>query len=381
MLDFTFTDAQEQLRERVRAFAAEQVAPGYLERARSDDYPAELHAALAAEGLLGLRYPAEIGGGGLDEVSLGIVLEELAKADMNAALFAFFLMGTRDGERAPAGIRDRLAKEIIQGETVTAAGITEPQGGSDVASIRTTATRDGDEYVINGEKVSVGMAAWARYATVLCRVGGEGYRGLGSVFLDLDAPGVERGRIRDMGSGIVGRGWLRFTDVRVPAEHLLLPAGEGFVSTMKGFDVARVLVSMMTLGTAIASLDDAVAYARERVVFGRPIAHYQGVAFRLAEDATLIDAMRLLVYRALWMADRGVPHTKESSMCKWWVPLTSQQICHRSLLTFGHYGYNDENPVQQRYRDVVGLEIGDGTAEIQKLVVARRLLGREAGSV
>lgn len=381
MLDFRFTPAQDELRERVRAFAAEHVAPQYLARARSDEFPADLHAALADAGLLGLRFPTGLGGGGLDEVSLGIVMEELAKADMNAALLVFFLFGSRDGSRAPAALRDRLPGEIIRGETMTAAGITEPGGGSDVASIRTAAVQDGDEYVLNGEKISIGMAAWARYATVLCRVGGEGYRGIGSVFVDLDSPGVERGRIRDMGSGIVGRGWLRFTDVRVPADHLLLPAGDGFVSTMKGFDVARVLVSMMTLGTAIASLEDAVAYAKERVVFGRPIAHNQGVAFRLAEDATLIEAMRLMVYRALWMADQGVPHTMESSMCKWWVPLTSQQIVHRSLLTFGHYGYSDDNPVQQRYRDVVGLEIGDGTAEIQKLVVARRLLGRDAGSV
>ena len=378
MLEHDFTPEQLELQASIRAFTDRAVRPGYLARARDDSYPEEIVRALAEEKLLGLRYPTEIGGRALDETSVGIVLEELAKGDMNVALLTFFMGGGRMGGGMPPELGEQLAKQIIAGEVMTAAGITEPQGGSDVASIQTTAVLDGDEYVVNGEKISVGMAAWSKYASVLCRVGdGDGYRGLASVFVDLDQPGVTRHRIRDMGSGIVGRGGLRFEDVRTPASWLLQPQGQGFVQTMKGFDVARVLVSLMALGCAEASLDDAVEYARQREVFGKRIGNYQAIAFRLAEDATYVEAMRGMAYRTLSLADRGIPHTTESSMCKWWIPLTSQQICHRSLLTFGHYGYNDDNPVQQRYRDVVGLEIGDGTAEIQKLVVSRRLLGKE----
>lgn len=377
MLEQDFTPEQRELQERVREFTDRAVRPGYLARARDDSYPAEIVRALAEENLLGLRYPTEIGGRGLDETSVGIVLEELAKGDMNVALLTFFMGGGRMGVMPPE-LAETLPKQIIAGEVMTAAGITEPQGGSDVASIQTTATLDGDEWVITGEKISVGMAAWARYGSVLCRVGDdEGYRGLASIFVDLEQPGVTRQRIRDMGGGLVGRGGIKFDGARAPANWLLQPQGQGFVQTMKGFDVARVLVSLMALGCAEASLDDAVEYARQREVFGKRIGNYQAIAFRLAEDATYVEAMRLLAYHALSLADRGIPHTMESSMCKWWIPLTAQQICHRSLLTFGHYGYNDDNPVQQRYRDVVGLEIGDGTAEIQKLVVSRRLLGRE----
>lgn len=378
MLEHDLTAEQLELQASVRAFTERAVRPGYLARAKDDAYPEEIVRALAEENLLGLRYSTGIGGRGLDETSVGIVLEELAKGDMNVALLTFFMGGSRTDAGLPPELAEQVAKQVIAGQMMTAAGITEPQGGSDVASIQTTAVLDGDEYIINGEKISVGMAAWSRYASVLCRVGdADGYRGLASVFVDLDQPGVTRGRIRDMGSGVVGRGWLRFDGARTPANWLLQPQGQGFVQTMKAFDVARVLVSLMALGCAEASLQDAIEYARRREVFGNRIGNYQSIAFRLAEDATYVEAMRLLAYRTLAMADRGIPHTMESSMCKWWIPLTSQQICHRSLLTFGHYGYSDDNPVQQRYRDVVGLEIGDGTAEIQKMVVARRILGRE----
>lgn len=376
MLDFDLTDEQRALQRRVRDFTDRHVTPGYLERSASDAYPENMLTVLADEGLLGLRYPMSVGGAGLDEVSIGIVLEELAKGDMNVALLVFFLAGWAN-EGLPRDLAETVTKGVIRGQTMVAAGITEPQGGSDVAALRTRAEIDGDEYVISGEKTSVGLAYWARYATVLCRLGGEGYEGVGTIFVDLDQPGVERRRIRDMGSGIVGRGSLRFTAARAPRSWLLADAGEGFRQTMRRFDVARALVSIMALGTAEASLTDAIDYARTRSVFGKRIGDYQGVAFRLVEDLTLIEAMRQLIFRTLWQADQGREHTVESSMCKWWVPVTAQDICHRSLLTFGHYGYSNDNPVQQRYRDIVGVEIGDGTAEIQKLIIARRILGKD----
>ena len=380
MNELDFTEEQRALQERVRAFTQDYVSPSYLQRAKQDERPDELLSAMSEHGLLGLRYPQSMGGGGLSETSIGIVLEELAKGDLNAALLAFFLAGSPTGG-APEEMWEAVTTGVIRGETMVAAAITEPQGGSDVASLVTHAQLDGDEYVITGEKTSVGMAFWARYAAVLCRLGGEGHQGIGTLFVDLDQQGVERGRIRDMGSGIVGRGWLRFTEARTPASWLLAGAGDGFRQTMSRFNVARVLVSMMALGAAEASLEDAVAYAKARKVFGRAIGEFQGVAFRLAEDLTLAEAMRLLVYRTLSLADQRREHTVESSMCKWWVPLTAQAICHRSLLTFGHYGFSDDNPVQQRYKDIVGLEIGDGTAEIQKMIIARRILGRESGRI
>ena len=189
---------------------------------------------------------------------------------------------------------------------------------------------------------------------------------------------MSRSALRDLGSRAVGRAVLAFDHVRIPASHRMGAEGAGFYEVMRGFDFNRVLIALASLGAAQASLDETMQYVRERKAFGRPIVQFEGVSFPIAEAATHIEAARLLCYRALWLADRGERHTKESAMVKWWAPRLAVEVIHQCLLLHGHYGYTDELPFEQRLRDVIGLEIGDGTAEVMKLIVARELMGRES---
>jgi cyclohexanecarboxyl-CoA dehydrogenase len=194
----------------------------------------------------------------------------------------------------------------------------------------------------------------------------------------MDAPGVSRSALRDMGSHAVGRAVISFDGVRVPGNHLIGREGSGFQQVMRGFDYNRVAIALACIGTAQVSLEETMKYVRERTAFGRPLARYEGVTFPIAEAATQLEAARVFSYRALWLADRGRPHTKEAAMVKWWAPKIARETIHHCLLLHGHYGYTDELPFEQRLRDVIGLEIGDGSAEVMKIIVARELMGRES---
>ena len=221
------------------------------------------------------------------------------------------------------------------------------------------------------------MAAQA--AIVFARTGDEPRaRGITAFLIPLDLPGVSKSALRDSGTRAIGRAVLSFDGVEVPASHRIGPEGAGFHLVMEGFDYNRVLVSLACLGAAQVSLEETMAYARERMAFGRALATFEGVSFPIAEIATRTDAARWFCYRALWMADRGLRHTKEAAMIKWWVPRLSVEAIHECLLLHGHYGYTEELPFEQRMRDVMGLEIGDGSAQIMKIVVARELMGRES---
>jgi len=203
-------------------------------------------------------------------------------------------------------------------------------------------------------------------------------RGVTAFVVPLDLPGVSRSPLRDMGSHAAVRAVLAFDHVRIPASHRLGKEGTGFYQVMQGFDYNRVLIALGCLGAAQVSLEETMAYVKERKAFGKRLATFEGVSFPIAEAATHIDAARLLCYRGLWLADRKLPYTKESAMVKWWAPRLSVETIHQCLLLHGHYGYTDELPFEQRMRDVIGLEIGDGTAEVMKVIVARELMGRES---
>jgi cyclohexanecarboxyl-CoA dehydrogenase len=220
------------------------------------------------------------------------------------------------------------------------------------------------------------MAAHA--AIVFARTGGARARGVTAVLVPLDLPGVSRSALRDLGSRAIGRAVLSFDHVRVPTSHRLGAEGAGFHQVMRGFDFNRVIIALACLGVAQVALEETIDYVKERRTFGQPLARYEGVSFPIAEAATHIEAARWLAYRALWLADRGAPYTKESAMVKWWAPKLAVEVIHQCLLLHGHYGYTDELPFEQRLRDVIGLEIGDGTPEVMKIVVARELMGRES---
>jgi cyclohexanecarboxyl-CoA dehydrogenase len=365
-------------RQTAREFAEKEIAPGYLERSKSDDFPWELYRLMGRHGFLGLNVPPEYGGQGVDAVSMGIALEELGKADPIAAMLAFFSGVGFFVDEAADSIKEDMLPRICRGEAVAAYGITEPEAGSDVASIRMKAKRDGDDWVLNGEKTSVSLISVAESLVVLAKIeeGGE-VSGMGIFYVPTGIEGVSCSIFNDMGGRQIGRGSVIFDDVRVPAENSIGQEGKGFHTIMAGFDLARAYVSMIAWSIACQSNADAIAYARERTAFGRPIGKFEGIAFGLVEDATLLEAAKLLLYKTFWLHDMEKPHTMESAMCKWWIPQLAVKVIHRSLLVHGHYGYSDELPLQQRLRDAIGLEIGDGTAEIMKVILTRELLGKE----
>ena len=379
-MDFAFTPEQDELARTVRAFAARELAPRSREWDRAGEFPFAAWRRMGELGLLGLRIPVEYGGVDADFTMLGIAMEETARGDFSCTygIQLAALAGEILGKNGDPDVCRRWLPRVASGESPMALALTEPSAGSDAAALACRARRDGGEWVITGEKsgISLGMAAHA--AIVFARSGGARSKGVSAFLVPLDARGVSRSALRDMGSHAVGRAVLSFDGVHVPASHLIGTEGTGFHQVMRGFDYNRVAIALACLGIAQVSLEETMAYVKERTTFGSPLARYEGVTFPIAEAATQLEAARVFSYRALWLADRGQPHTKEAAMVKWWAPKIARETIHQCLLLHGHYGYTDELPFEQRLRDVIGLEIGDGSAEVMKIVIARELMGRES---
>jgi cyclohexanecarboxyl-CoA dehydrogenase len=391
-MDFSFTPEQEELARTARAFATRELAPRSREWDRTGAFPKETWRRMGELGLLGLRVPVEYGGVDADFLMVGIAMEETARGDFSCTygIQLAALAGEILGKNGDPEVCRRWLPPVASGEVAMALALTEPSAGSDAAALQCRARRDGDDWIITGEKsgISLGMAAdaaivFARTAAERSRSdttdrhGRSSSRNVSAFVVPLDAPGVSRSALRDMGSHAVGRAVLSFDGVRIPGSYLIGAEGSGFQQVMRGFDYNRVAIALACLGIAQVSLEETMGYVRERTTFGRPLARYEGVSFPIAEAATQLEAARLLCYRALWLVDRGEPHTKEAAMVKWWAPTIARETIHQCLLLHGHYGYTDELPFEQRLRDVIGLEIGDGSAEIMKIVVARELMGRE----
>jgi cyclohexanecarboxyl-CoA dehydrogenase len=381
-MDFAFSPEQEMLRRTLAEFAARELAPGYAGRDVDEDLPRSLVRKLGELGLLAPMAETRHGGQGLDYVSLGIAHEEIGRADFNAAyiLLLAALVGAIVSAHGDERQRAEFLPPICRGDAVVALGVTEPAGGSDAAHVRLQARRDGDGYVLNGEKTSISFASWADTALVMARTGtlAQGARGVSAFYVDLHSPGVSRARFRDLGTRAIGRGQLFFDSVRVPAANRVGAEGAGFVQVMQGFDFSRSLIGLMCIGAAEQSVDETVKYVAERQAFGAPLARFEGVSFPLAEAAVKLRAARLLCYEALWMRDRNLPHGWLAAGCKWWAPELAVQVIHQCLLLHGHLGFSLDLPHQQRLRDVIGLEIGDGTAQIMKTLVAREIIGKSA---
>ena len=381
MIDLTFTPEQEELIRTLRVFARKELAPRYAHWDRTGEFPREIWRQMGELGLLGLRTPAAYGGQDADLLTTGIASEEIARGDFSCTygIQLAGLAGEIIGQNGSEEVKVRWLPPMTRGEAVIALALTEPGVGSDAANLACRAVREGDEYIITGEKsgISLGMAAHAAIVFAKTDLAAKA-RGVTAFLVPLDLPGVARSPLRDLGSRAIGRAVLSLDHVRVLVSHRLGDEGSGFYEVMKGFDFNRVFIALACLGAAQVSLEETMAYVKERRAFGRPLAAFEGVSFPIAEAATYIEAARWLCYRALWLADRGQPYTKESAMVKWWAPKLAVETIHQCLLLHGHYGYTDELPFEQRLRDVMGLEIGDGTAEVMKIVVARELMGREA---
>jgi len=381
-MDFEFSADHKLMQSTLRDFATRELAPAYASRDRDADLPRELISKLSAMGLLAPIVEPRFGGNGLDYVALGIAHEEVARADFNVAyvLLLSALVGAIVAQHGDDAQRSAILPPICRGETLAALAVTEPGAGSDAAHIKLSARRDGDSYILDGEKSSISFASAADGALVMARTAApaDGARGVSAFYVDLTGANVTRTRFKDLGSRAVGRGSLFFDSLRVPVAMRIGPEGAGFVQVMQGFDFSRALIGLMCLGAAQQSLDETCAYVTGRQAFGSALAGFEGVSFPLAEAAVKLRAARLLCYEALWLRDRGLAHGWLAAGCKWWAPELAAEVIHQCLLLHGHFGYSLDLPHQQRLRDVIGLEIGDGTAQIMKLLVAREILGPAA---
>lgn len=378
-MDVTLTEDQLALRDEARQFAAERLAPHYRQRESRGAVEPHVRREMGQRGFIAPELPAERGGRGLARVTSGVLTEEIAGGDFSVAYLQVVgsLVGQILASNAAPAVAARWVPGICRGEHVVGIGLTEPQAGSDAGMSQMSARADGDGYLITGTK-SLSFARDAAAAVVFARTDDRRQRGKGiSAFLvPLDLPGVSREAFSDMGTRAVGRGAVHLDNVRVPVENLLGAEGEGFSEVMRGFDFSRALIGLQCVGAAQVSVTETWRYVSEREAFDQPLSTFQGVSFPLAEAETRLTAARMLCYRTLSLKDREAPHTTEAAMCKWLAPKDAFEAIQTCLLLHGQYGYRTELPLEQRLRDVLGLQIGDGTAQIMKLVIARERLGR-----
>ena len=376
------TDEQNAFREAAERFAREKLAPDYQARAKTHTLDRSLLSEMGALGLVGVDLPEELGGLGENSVSSGIIIEQIAYADFNVSYVQLLasLLGGMVAQHATPDLAKEWVPKIASGDKLIGLGLTEPRGGSDAVGLQLRAEKSGNGWRLHGEKTSMSLSEQADVAIVFARTGDPAgkARGVSAFLVDMNEKGVTRTRFDDVGTKPVGRGSAFFDDVFVPGECMMAEQDNAFGSVMVGFDYSRALIGLQCLGAAQASVDETWQYVGEREAFETPLVQFQGVSFPLAEAETQLTMMRELCYHTLALRDAGKPHTAEAAMCKWYVPKTSCEILHQCLLLHGHYGYTADLPHHQRHSDVLGLQIGDGTAQIQKLIIAREKAGRVA---
>jgi cyclohexanecarboxyl-CoA dehydrogenase len=373
MLDFSFTEEQNMFRRMLREFALRELLPNYGHWDRLPEYPKEEIKKICQ--LVVTDLPPEEH----TVIHAGIIAEEIARGDFNCVLPSMGPSVWREFVKdASPQLEEMWYPSLIRGEKMIGLAITEPEAGSDVGQMSTRARRDGDDYVLNGEKNSVSYLH-SDVFYIFARTGPEpsGWKGISAFLVPRETPGLSFNYYDDMGCRAVPRGQLFMDDVRVPAWYMVGQEGQAFKAIMSFFDVNRAFIGLKCLGATEQTLDETIEYAKKRKQFGVPIAAFQGVSFPIAEAVTLVEAARLLCYKILWLRHNNQPCALEGAMAKWWVPQISAEIIHQCLLIHGHYGYNKELPIEQRLRDVIGWQIGDGTPQIQKVLISRILFGRD----
>jgi cyclohexanecarboxyl-CoA dehydrogenase len=376
---FVFTHEQQDFEQVVSRLGLKQFRHGYLRRATSDEMCWDELRELGERGLLGMGLPPDLGGQGADPISRGIACEQIARADFNLAYLVF---GSELAEIVldglEADIAHPLARDVAEGKRLIALAVTEPRGGSDASGTAVRAHPVDGGFVLLGEKTSVTLGMHASHAITLASVDASaGSRGTRRFLVALDDPSIGRQRFTDPGFRPLSRTGLSFDETFVPAEYALTCKRSGVSSILSDFDLTRPLLALMVIGAARRAIEMTVDWVREREAFGRPIAAYQGVSFTLAEHDTHLEAARWLCYRALGLRAAGLPHAREAAMCKWWAPRIAVETINDCIVLHGHGGWSAEMPLQQLLLDVSGLQIGDGTPQIQKLIIARHLIGRE----
>jgi len=375
-LDFEFTGEQELFRRTVREFAKKEIAPKVREYERKREFPWELYRKMGQAGLLGLRLPRQYGGQEADAVTMGILQEELGRAGWQIPLGDIMaeILALNGSEH----LKSEWLPAMVRGEKIIGIANTEPGAGSDAAEIATRAVRKGDSYVLNGEKQCItGIDECGAYCVLAKTDPDKGSKGVSMFFVEMNRPGIEKYNFDALGWKLFSFGGFVLKDVSVPSTNLVGEENQGFRYVMETFDLMRALIAIWCIGMAEASLDENVEYVKQRKAFGRPIGKFESVQSRIVEGYTKVEAARLLCYRTLWLKDKGQKITKESAMIKWYAPLISFGVVNDCLQNRGAIGYTTECMDEYRLREIRGAMIGDGTTDINKIVVAREILGRE----
>ncbi len=376
---FTLTEDQEQLRKEIRDFAVREIAPNVSRWDEASEFPAEVVKQLGQMGLLGVIFPVEYGGAGLGYVDYVLAIEELSAVDGSVGIIIaahnslctnhIFLAGNEEQ-------RQKYVPRLASGEWLGAWGLTEPGSGSDAGAARTTAVRKSGRWVLNGNKTFITNGHYADVAVVIAATDREqGTRGLSAFVVEKGTSGFRPGKKENkLGLRASDTSELIFEDCEIPEENLLGKLGEGFVDSMRVLDGGRISIAALSLGIARGALDASVKYVKERRQFGKAIAEFQGIQWKLADMATELDAARLLTQRAAVLKDAGQRVTRESSMAKLYASEVAVRICDEAVQLHGGYGFIKDYPAEKFYRDVKLCTIGEGTSEIQRMVIGREIL-------
>jgi butyryl-CoA dehydrogenase len=379
-MEFELSPEQQQVRDLVREFATQEIAPGAGERDEHEELPLDIVKKLGELGICGVPIPEQHGGLGADAVTWALVIEELGRADASVAVTVSVASGLAAGMIARYGSaeqRQRWLPPIAAGEMLAGFGLTEPGSGSDAAALRTKARLDGGSWVIDGSKSFITNSGTpiTGFVVVACRTDEDaGANGVSTVVVPADAPGFSVGPpYRKLGWRSSDTHELSFEGCRVPEDHLLGERGKGLTQCLAALDDGRISIAALSVGLAQGCLDASVSYAKDREAFGRPIGNYEAIAFKLADMRAAVEASRLLTYRAAWLKDQGRPYTTEAAIAKLRASETAVDVAREAIQVHGGYGYTEEFPVARAYRDAKVLEIGEGTSEILRLVIARDL--------
>ena len=378
-MDFELTDEQELIREAVREFADAEVAPIAAELDRDHRFPYELLPKMAELNIMGMPFPEKVGGAGADEVSYVIAVEEVSRAcastgiilsaHTSLATWPIYHFGTE-------AQHERYLHDLASGRCLGAFALTEPAAGTDAGAGTCTAVLSGNEYILNGSKIFITNAPFADVYIVFAKTDpAKGTRGMSAFIVEKNTPGFSVGEAEHK-LGIRGSSTppLYFADCHIPKDALLDGEGNGFKVAMQTLDGGRIGVAAQALGIAQAALDASVAYAKERVQFGQPIANLQAIQWMIADMATEIDAARLLVYRAAWCVDNDRPYSTEGAMAKLFASETATRVAGKAIQIHGGYGYTESYPVERNWRDAKITELYEGTSEVQRMVIARSCL-------
>jgi alkylation response protein AidB-like acyl-CoA dehydrogenase len=380
-MDFQLTDEQRMTQQLAREFAEKEIAPYAAQWDESCEFPWEAIHKLADLNLLGTVFPQAYGGAGLDYVSYALVVEELARVDGSIGLIVASHTSLCSNHIYTAGTtvqQERFLTPLARGEKLGAWGLTEPNAGSDASGTQTSAVLDGDEWVLNGSKIFITQGSVADIYVVMAATDkSKKQHGISAFIVERGTPGLSAIPMKNkFGVRASDTAQLTLDHVRLPKENLLGQLDEGFIDTLKILDGGRISIAAMALGIGRGAYEEALKYAQQRQQFGQPIAHFQAIQWKLADMATELDAARLLILRAAWLKDQGRCVTKESAMAKLYASEAATRACNQALQVHGGYGYMKDYPVERYLRDAKLCEIGEGTSEIQRLVIARQLLRR-----